>query len=75
MANNKKFLTSKKYNKHFDVDERNKIKKIIEDNRDSSGSLTITLNSIGEMLQKDPTTISKEVKKYRIQKRYCDIIS
>ena len=75
MANNKKFLTSKKYNKHFDVDERNKIKKIIEDNRDSSGSLTITLNSIGEMLQKDPTTISKEVKKHRIQKRYCDIIS
>ncbi len=75
MANNKKFLTSKKYNKHFDVDESNKIKKIIEDNRDSSGSLTITLNSIGEMLQKDPTTISKEVKKYRIQKRYCDIIS
>lgn len=75
MANNKKFLTSKKYNKHFDVDERNKIKKIIEDNRDSSGSLTITLNSIGEMLQKDPTTISKEVKKHRIQKRYCVIIS
>lgn len=68
MANNKKFLTSEKYNKHFDEEERKKIKKIIEDNRDSSGSLTISLKNIGEMLQKDPTTISKEVKKHRIQK-------
>lgn len=68
MANNKKFTTSEKYNKHFTEEERKKIKNIIEDNRDASGALTISLKSIGEMLQKDPTTISKEVKKHRVNK-------
>ena len=35
---------------------------IITNNRNRDGSLTISLNDIANMLEKDPTTLSKEIK-------------
>ena len=63
MANNIKYTNSENYNKHLDFNTRIKIQKVITDNRDQTGSFKLTLKSVGEMFQKDPTTISKEVKK------------
>ena len=68
MANNIKYTNSENYNKHLDFNTRIKIQKVITDNRDQTGSFKSTLKSIGEMFQKDPTTISKEVRKHRIRK-------
>ena len=65
MATNNKHLDSQKYQKALSLDDRLSIDKIISSNRDSSGKLSLTLNSISDMLEKDPTTISKEVKKHR----------
>ncbi len=65
MANNKKCTESKKYNKALTQMDRVNLNKIIETNRSPQGAMKITLNKIGEMLEKDPTTLSKEVKKHR----------
>lgn len=65
MATNNKHLDSQKYQKALSLDDRLSIDKIISSNRDSSGKLSLTLNSISDMLEKNPTTISKEVKMQR----------
>ena len=70
MANNIKYTNSENYNKHLDFNTRIKIQKVITDNRDQTGSFKLTLKSVGEMFQKDPTTISKEVKNHRIEKKF-----
>ncbi len=65
MATNKRNLNSKKYNKALTLEDRINITNLISSNRDNSGNLTITLNEIAAILEKDPTTISKEVKNRR----------
>lgn len=55
------------YQKHFTFDNRIMIQKIISENRDENGKLTIMLKDIGSMLNNDPSTISKEVKLHRIK--------
>ena len=61
-----KYTESENYNKHFTLDDRIKIQKIITEHRDENGKLTIMLKDIGNMLSNDPSTISKEVKLHRI---------
>lgn len=63
-----KYTESKKYQKHFSLDDRIKIQKIITENRDDTGAMTILLKDIGNIFQNDPSTISKEVKLHRIKK-------
>lgn len=63
-----KYIDSKNYQKHFTLEERIKIQKIISEHRDDEGMLTILLKAIGSMMEKDPSTISKEVKLHRIYK-------
>ena len=67
-----KYVDSTNYQKHFTLDDRIKIQKIISDNRDENGKLTIMLKDIGNMMQNDPSTISKEVKLHRIFKNHSD---
>lgn len=61
-----KYTDTNHYQKHFTLDDRIKIQKIISEHRDESGNLTILLKDIGKMLENDPSTISKEVKKHRV---------
>ena len=68
MATNIKHLNGTKYQKALTLEDRNSLANIIATNRDNDGSLKLTLNSIANMLEKDPTTLSKEVKKRRITK-------
>lgn len=63
-----KYTDTNHYQKHFTLDDRIKIQKIMSENRDENGCLTIFLKDIGRMLENDPSTISKEVKKHRIFK-------
>ena len=63
MATNIKHIDSKKYNKALTLEDRNNLANIISCNRNLDGSLSIKLNDIAKLLQKDPTTISKKVKK------------
>ena len=63
-----KYLDSSNYQKHFTLDDRIRIQKIISDNRGINGKLTIMLKDIGNMMENDPSTISKEVKLHRIFK-------
>lgn len=71
-----KYTESKNYQKHFTLDDRIKILKIIAEHRDVDGALTLQLKNIGDMLQNDPSTISKEVKHHRIMKsRRADLQS
>lgn len=65
MATNIKHVDSKKYQKALTFEDRVSIKNIIETHREADGSMTLLLNDIGNMLEKDPTTISKEVKMRR----------
>ena len=65
MATNIKNINSKKYNKALSLEDRVSLEKIISTHRERDGSLKISLNTIGAMLEKDPTTLSKEVKKHR----------
>ena len=65
MATNIKHTDSEKFQKALTLNDRISLDSIISTNRDSSGKLTITLNTISNMLEKDPTTLSKEVKKHR----------
>ena len=67
-----KYIDSPNYQKHFTLDDRIKIQKIISEHRDDSGKLTIMLKDIGNMLSNDPSTISKEVKLHRIFKNHSD---
>ena len=67
-----KYIESENYNKHFTLDDRIKIQKIIAEHRDENGKLTIMLKDIGNMLSNDPSTISKEVKLHRIFKNHSD---
>ena len=41
-----KYTESKKYQKHFSLDDRIKIQKIITENRDDNGAMTILLKDI-----------------------------
>lgn len=66
MAKKETAVTNSRYNKHMDLDIRNSIANIITTNRNPDGSMKISLASIGKMLEKDPTSISKEVKARRI---------
>lgn len=59
--------TNAKYNKHLTADDRFKLQKIFTDFRQEDGSLSKKLVEIANMLEKDPTTISKEVKLHRIK--------
>ena len=73
MATNIKNTGSQKYKKSLSLDDRISIASFIETHRSPNGSLSITLNNIAANLEKDPTTISKEVKNRRImdaQKSY-----
>ena len=63
-----KYTNSKRYQKHFTLDDRIMIQKIITEHRDKEGKLTILLKDIGNMLENDPSSISKEVKLHRIFK-------
>lgn len=63
MATNVKHLDSKKYQKALTLEDRNSLANIIATHREKNGSLTIKLNDIAKKLEKDPTTLSKEVKK------------
>ena len=65
MATNTKHKDSIKYGKALTLKDRIDIEKIISTNRERDGSMKITLNTISDMLEKDPTTISKEVKSRR----------
>ena len=83
MATNIRYTESDKYNKPLTLEDRIKIREIISTNRADDGSMTILLNDIAKMLKKDPTTISKEIKKNRefkaakevdfaYTKKYCE---
>lgn len=61
------YTDSKRYQKHFTLDDRIMIQKIITEHRDENGKLNILLKDIGNMLENDPSTISKEVKLHRIK--------
>ena len=63
MATNTKHTDSKKYQKALILEDRNNLANIITTNRAKDGSLILKLNQIADMLEKDPTTLSKEVKK------------
>jgi hypothetical protein len=65
MATNKKHTDSKKYNKALTFEDRLSLDKIITTNRDNDGSFKLLLNNVGDMLEKDPSTLSKEVKNRR----------
>ena len=67
-----KYTTVDNYQKHFTLDDRIKIQKIISEHRNSNGGLTLFLKDIGAMLQNDPSSISKEVKRNRIFKGRSD---
>ena len=67
-----KYIDSPNYQKHFTLDDRIKIQKIIFEHRDDNGKLTIMLKDIGNMLSNDPSTISKEVKLHRVFKNHSD---
>ena len=66
MATNIKHIDSKKYQKALTLEDRNSLANIISANRKIDGSLKLKLNDIANMLEKDPTTLSKEIKKRRI---------
>lgn len=63
-----KYTDSTRYQKHFTLDDRIMIQKIITEHRDENGKLNILLKDIGNMMKNDPSTISKEVKLHRIFK-------
>lgn len=65
MATNVKHKESKKYNKALSLNDRILIDSMISKYRDKSGNMTMSLNEIAAKLEKDPTTISKELKKRR----------
>lgn len=65
MATNIKHVNSNKYKKALTLEDRVSLEKIICTNRNKDGSLKITLNDISNMLEKDPTTLSKEVRNRR----------
>lgn len=67
-----KYITSNKYQKHFTLNDRIMIQKIITEHRDEFGKLTIMLKDIGNMMDNDPSTISKEVKLHRIFKDHSN---
>ena len=62
MATNIKHTESNKYQKALTQEDRILLGNIIATNRNPDGSLSLNLNDIGNMLEKDPTTLSKEVK-------------
>ncbi len=68
----KKTNVTTKYNKHTTLDDRIKIQKIITEHRNDDGSLSLKLVDIANMLEKDPSTISKEVKLHRIESQPKD---
>ena len=75
-----KYNDSENYNKHFTLDDRIKIQKIITEHRDENGNLTILLKDIGNMLTNDPFSIDLNAvdfePKYinKILKNFCNYI-
>lgn len=65
MATNVKHKDSNKYNKALTLDDRIAIDLFVSKNRDGSGKMAITLNEIAAKLEKDLTTISKELRNHR----------
>ena len=63
-----KYTDSSNYQKHFCLDDRVTIQRIITENRDENGNMSIMLKDIGNIMSNDPSTISKEVKLHRIFK-------
>ncbi len=63
-----KYTDSSNYQKHFCLDDRIKIQKLITEYRDENGNMSIMLKDIGNIMSNDPSTISKEVKLHRIFK-------
>lgn len=72
------------YNKHLTLEQRITIASLIESNRNLDGSLKIKLKDIGKILGKDPTSVSKEVKRnvelfvfkkkdYKYTNKYCNV--
>ena len=53
-----KYTDSSNYQKHFCLDDRVTIQKIITEHRDENGNMTIMLKDIGNIMEKDPSTIS-----------------
>ena len=72
MATNIKHVDSEKYQKAQTFEDRVSIKNIIETHREADGSMTLLLNDVSNMLEKDPTTISKEVKMRRTPITYTE---
>lgn len=70
MATNIIHKDSNKYQKALTLEDRVTLEKIISTHRDNSGSMTLLLNDIANMLEKDPTTLSKEVKSRRTPINY-----
>ena len=62
-------------NKHMGLDEGIKIQKIISENRNTDGSLNLSLKDIAAMVGKDPTTVSKELKAHRINSMPRDSVN
>lgn len=61
-----KNISISNYNKHLTSDDRIQIQKIITENRTKDGSFRFKLKDIGIILNKNYSTISKEVKRHRI---------
>lgn len=61
MANYKAPIKSNKYYQHLNYDDRSNLQKIITQDR-----YNLSLKSIANILGKDPSTISKEVKRNRV---------
>ena len=59
--NTKLNILNQKISKHFSLDDRIKIQKIITENRDDIGAMTILLKDIGNIFLNDPSTIQKKL--------------
>lgn len=68
MANNIRYVDSENYNKHFCLNERMQVLQFIH--KFHQGKEITQLKQIGQIMKKDPTTISKEVKRNRIYVPY-----
>ncbi len=63
-----KYTNLDKYQKHFTLDNCITIQKIITEHIDEKGKFNILLKDIGNLMENDPSTISKEVKLQRLFK-------
>lgn len=68
----KSYSDNANYNKHMSLDLKSRIQDIITRHRNPNGSLSITLKDMADILQKDPSSISKLVKNNRFRKERHD---